>query len=76
MGRNDHVIMFILHLPLVVFSVSVKLGSFALTSKVRIIFAPFLSTYLLFQGDINVNLMFKNLSSLSMLCILYCGRVF
>ena len=36
-GRNDHVTMFTLHLPLAVFSLSVKLSSFALASKVRII---------------------------------------
>ena len=36
-SRNDHVTMFILHLPLAVFSVSVKLGSFALASKARIV---------------------------------------
>ena len=30
-GRNDHVTMFILHLPLAVFIFSVKLSSFALT---------------------------------------------
>ena len=58
MGRNDHVTMFILHLPLAVFSVAVKLSSFALASKVRIIFALFLSMYLLSQGNINANLSF------------------
>ena len=36
-GRNDHVIMFILHLPLTVFSFSVKSSRLALASKVRII---------------------------------------
>ena len=36
-GRNDHVTMFTLYLPLVVFSFSAKLSSFALASKVRII---------------------------------------
>ena len=36
-GRNDHVTMFILHLPLTVFSFSVKSSSLALASKVRII---------------------------------------
>ena len=36
-GRNDHVTMFILHLPLAVFSFSVKLRNFALASKARII---------------------------------------
>ena len=36
-GRNDHVTMFILYLPLAVFSFSVKLSIFALASKSRII---------------------------------------
>ena len=36
-GKNDHVTMFILHLPLAVFSFSVKLGSFSLASKARMI---------------------------------------
>ena len=36
-GRNDHVTMFTPYLPLVVFSSSVKLSSFALASKVRTI---------------------------------------
>ena len=36
-GRNDHVTMFILHLPLAVFSFSEKLSSFALELKARII---------------------------------------
>ena len=36
-GRNDHVTMFTLYLPLAVFSFSVKLSSFALVSKDRII---------------------------------------
>ena len=36
-GRNDHVTMFILYLPLAVFSFSVKLSSFSLASKARII---------------------------------------
>ena len=35
--RNDQVIMFILHLPLVVFSFPIKFSSFALASKARII---------------------------------------
>ena len=35
-GRNNHVTMFILHLPLAVFSFLVKLGSFVLESKARI----------------------------------------
>ena len=34
--RNDHVAMFILYLPLAVFSFSVKSSSFALASKARI----------------------------------------
>ena len=36
-GGNDHVTMFILHLPFAVFSFSVKLSSFTLVSKARII---------------------------------------
>ena len=36
-GRNDHVTMFFLHLPLAVFSFSVKMISFALATKARII---------------------------------------
>ena len=36
-GRNDHVTMFTLHLPLAVFSFSEKLSSFAFASKGRII---------------------------------------
>ena len=36
-GRNDHVTMFILHLPLAVFSFSVKLRSFAFVSNARIV---------------------------------------
>ena len=36
-GRNNHVIMFTLHLPLPVFSFSVKLSSFALVSKAGIV---------------------------------------
>ena len=35
--RDDHVTTFILHLPLAVLSFSVKLSSFALASKIRII---------------------------------------
>ena len=40
-GRTDHVTMFTLHLPLAVFSFSVKLRSFALASKTRIILHSF-----------------------------------
>ena len=47
-----HVTMFILHLPLAVFSFSVKSSSFALASKARI------SLHSLFQGNINANLTF------------------
>ena len=36
-GRNDHVTMFNLYLPLAVFSFSVKLSSFTLAANVRII---------------------------------------
>ena len=36
-GRYDHVIMFILHLPLAVFSFSEKLSVFALELKARIL---------------------------------------
>ena len=36
-GRNDHVTMFSLHLPLAVISFTVKLSSFVLVSKARII---------------------------------------
>ena len=36
-GRNDHVITFILYLPLPVFGISVKLSSFALARKTRIV---------------------------------------
>ena len=35
-GKNEHVIMFALYLPLTVFSFSVKSSSFALASKARI----------------------------------------
>ena len=44
-GRNDHVTMFTLYLPLAVFSFSVKSSSFVLASKVRIVFALFSSVY-------------------------------
>ena len=37
MTGNDHMTMFILHLPLAVSSFSVKLSSFALASKARIV---------------------------------------
>ena len=36
-GRNDHMTMFMLHLPLVVFSFSVKLSCFALASNISIV---------------------------------------
>ena len=36
-GRNDHVTMFTLYLPLAVFSLSAKLSTFVLASKARII---------------------------------------
>ena len=35
-GKDDHVTTFILHLPLAVFSFSVKLSSFVLASKVSL----------------------------------------
>ena len=54
-GRNDHVTMFILHLPLAVFSFSVKLSSLGLASKAKIIFALFPSMYLQSTPD-NSNL--------------------
>ena len=44
-GRNDHVTMFILYLPLAVFSFSVKLSSFALASKDRTVLVLFSAMY-------------------------------
>ena len=55
-GRNDHVTMFILHLPLAVFSLSVKLSIFAFS--VQNYFALFSSVYIFFQENINTNLTF------------------
>ena len=55
-GRNDHVTMFILHLPLAVFSFSVKLSSFALASNARIIlhYSHLCAHFL--KGNLNANL--------------------
>ena len=44
-GRNNDVTMFILYLPLAVFSFSVKLSSFALASKGRIFLVLFSAMY-------------------------------
>ena len=55
-GRNDHVTMFILCLSFAVFSFSVKLDSFALASKARIILQY--SMYSSYQENINSNLTF------------------
>ena len=45
-GRNDHVTMFILHLPHAVFSLSVKFSSFASELKARIVFTVLTSVSL------------------------------
>ena len=45
-GRNDHLTVFALYLPLAVFSFSLKLSCFALASKAKIILRYFhLCTY-------------------------------
>ena len=61
--------MFILHLPLAVFSFSVKLSSFALASKVRIILRYSHLCTNCFKENINANLTFalnafQNLSNI------------
>ena len=57
--RNDHVTMFILHLPLAVFSFSAKLSSFALASKVSPFFYySHLCPISFFQENLNANLTF------------------
>ena len=58
-GRNDHVNMFTLYLPLAVFSFSAKLSSLGSASKVRIILHySHLLLLLFFQENINANLTF------------------
>ena len=53
--RIDHMIMFILHFPLAVFSYSVVLSSFASASKARIILHySHLYNYSLFQENIKL----------------------
>ena len=57
-GRNDHVTMFTVYLPLAVFTFSVKLSSFGLASKARIIlYYSHLCTKIL-QENMNANLTF------------------
>ena len=54
--KGDHVTMFLLHLPLAVFSFSVKLSSFAFDGSES--FAPFSSMYSFFQENVNANFTF------------------
>ena len=56
-GRDDHVTTFILHLPLTVFSFSVKLSSFVLASKVSL-FCSILIADSFSQESINASLTF------------------
>ena len=55
--RNDLVTMFVHHLPLAVFSFSVKLSAFALASKVSILHCVHLCSNF-FRENINANLTF------------------
>ena len=58
-GRNDHVTMFSLHLPLAVFTFLVKLSTFAIASKcLAKCFALVSTMYSFFQENINANLTF------------------
>ena len=73
--ENDHVTMFILLLPLAVFSFSVKLSSFALASKARISLHYSHQCIHFFQENINANLTFALNAILNLSIIPHClGR--
>ena len=62
-GRNEHVTMFTPYLPLAVFSFSVKLSSFALVLKDRIISYYYHLCTNFFQENINANLAVRRKSA-------------
>ena len=57
-GRNDHVTMFTLNLPLAVFSFSKKIEYFGVSIKGHNYLLLFSSMYSFFQENINANLTF------------------